>query len=318
MANIKWTAIASDSWITLRLNDQVGQQVTGEGDTNIAVETTPSEAGQGQMTGTITFTSEDGHLVRKVSVQRCGSDCGCEDIRLTNGPITFKWNEQGEDAYEFAVFVPACAKDETTVRVSTDKFNVVFSEEQDGYIVYPTGENTTENTYNDTLSVKYASCAEKTLELIQDINGCSCEKVTVNNVIIDQNDARYKSFLTVLDSNCYTFTGESQDLGNHTFKLGDFTIQINYPQGSEYESENWFDNLSTSNNTITIAAKSANPDESTRECTVSISYEGTRECNKEINVTQLGNSPCTQYTITPSRQVDCGGGTVKFTANIND
>ena len=311
--NIKWTAVASDSWIILRLDGQEGQNITGIGDTNIAVETTPSEAGQGQMTGTITFTSEDGHLVRKVSVQRCGSDCGCEDIRLANGPITFKWNEQGEDASEFAVFVPACAKDETTVRVSTDNFNVEFSDEQDGYIVYPTGENTTENAYNDTLSVKYASCAEKTLELIQDINGCSCEKVTVNNVIIDQNDARYKSFLTVLDSNCYTFTGEMQDLGNHTFKLGDFTIKIIYDDECEYEG--WFDNISTSNNTLTIAAGGANPDFGTRECTVSISYEGTRECNKEINVTQFGNSPCTQYTITPSTQVDCGGGTVRFNVN---
>ena len=316
MANIKWTAIASDSWITLRLNNQVGQQVTGEGDTNIAVETTPSEAGQGQMTGTITFTSEDGHLVRKVSVQRCGSDCGCEDIRLTNGPITFKWNEQGEDASEFAVFVPACAKDKTTVKVSTDNFNVVFSEEDNGYVVYPTGENTTENVYNDTLSVKYASCAEKTLELIQDINGCSCEKVTVNSVTIDQNDARYKSFLTVLDMDCFTFTGERQDLDNHTFKLGDFTIKIIYDDECDYEG--WFDNISTSNNTLTIAAGGANPDLGTRECAVSISYTGTKSCSKRINVTQLGNSPCTQYTITPSRQVDCGGGTVKFTANIND
>ena len=294
MADIRWTAVASDAWIELSANGQRGQTITGEGNTNIGITVTPSTPGSSQVNGTITITSSDGELTKVITVQRCGNDCGCEQVVPVKDTITFNWDDD-EDAKQTVLTLPNCVQEQLVSVSSPTNFQVSYSEVNYEYTLSPNGINDTEYPVYDTLTIKYGECSEIVVNLVQDTNGCTCEKVVPYDINWDSDKSTNRTLAEVKDTTCFSLctTEEIENLGDNIYKVGDIKVQFTYPSGAEYRG--WFEHLSVSSDKTKIFTRvdGDNPDSNARESEVTIIFgNGTKSCDKSCTLMQDGLGAC--------------------------
>lgn len=321
MADLEWSAEVSDNakeWLFISANGDSTEShpwnpiINGTGNTNIDINVKPSVPGTEQETGTVTITSGD--LVKVITVDRCGNDCGCDKVSPSVDKVTFDWDAKDDGDKKPFLLIPECVQDESLVRVSVEgNFDVDLSPLDSTYSVYPVGANETDNTKYGTLTVQYGGCEEFTIELEQSTNSCTCDKVQMYDYSWSNDNVDYVTILEIKDTSCYSLGDGTVEAtaDAHRYTVGDFTLQFQYPPAATYAG--WFDKFATEisvsndKSKILVHPFDNNISMTDYECDVVVTYlknGSQQQCSKSATLTQSNGGPCECGKLKPVTPVD--------------
>ena len=323
MADLEWSAEVSDNakeWLFISANGDSTEShpwnpiINGTGNTNIDINVKPSVPGTEQETGTITITSGD--LVKVITVDRCGNDCGCDKVSPSVDKVTFDWDAKDDGDKKPFLLIPECVQDESLVKVSVEgNFDVDLSPLDSTYSVYPVGANETDNTKYGTLTVQYGGCKEFTIELEQSTNPCTCDKIQMHDYSWSNDNVDYVTILEIKDTSCYSLGDGTVEAtaDAHRYTVGDFTLQFQYPPSAATTYAGWFDKFATEisvsndKSKILVHPFDNNTAMTDYECDVVVTYlknGSQQQCSKSATLTQSNGGPCKCGKLKPVTPVD--------------